>query len=65
MISLAAGPYVPVHHAAAGSTDWSVIVGLVVVMAIALTATLVNANRSVKAQSLRMGEPADTDRKAA
>jgi hypothetical protein len=41
------------------------IVGLVAVMTIALTATLVYANRSVKTLPPRAGEPADAERKAA
>ena len=63
---LTAGLYVPVHNAVGGSTDWTLIVGLIVVMAIALTAVLVYANRSVKTPPARASEPADdAARKAA
>jgi predicted MFS family arabinose efflux permease len=62
---LAAGVYVPLHRAVGGSTDWALIVGLIVVMAIALTAVLVYANRSVKTPPSSESEPADSDRKAA
>jgi hypothetical protein len=66
MNSLAAGIYVPGHHAVGGSTDWTLIVGLIVVMAIALAAVLVYANRSVKTLPTSASEPADDDaRKAA
>jgi hypothetical protein len=65
MISLIGGPYVPVNHAAAASTDWSVIAALIVVMAIALAAVFVYARRSTKTQAPRNSEPADSDRKAA
>ena len=65
MISLIGGPYMPVHHAVAASTDWSVIAGLIVVMAIALAAVFVYARRSVKTQTPRKHEPSDADRKAA
>jgi predicted MFS family arabinose efflux permease len=62
---LATGLYVPIHRAVGGSTDWKVIVGLIVVMAIALTAVIVSANRSVKTLPTRESEPADAGRKAA
>jgi hypothetical protein len=62
---LATGVYVPIHRAVGGSTDWPLIVGLIVVMAIAVTAVLVYANRSVKTLPTRESEPADGDRKAA
>jgi hypothetical protein len=65
MIFLAAGPYIPLRHGVAVSTDWPVIVGLIAVMAIALTVALVYANRSVMTLPPRESEPADADRKAA
>ena len=61
----AIGPYMPVHRAIATSTDWRLIVGLVVVMAIVLTATVVYAKRSVKTLPPRGGETVDAERKAA
>jgi len=65
MTFLAAGPYIPLRHGVAGSTDWTVIVGLIVVMAIALTAVIVYANRSVKTLPSRESEPRESARKAA
>jgi predicted MFS family arabinose efflux permease len=63
---LATGLYVPIHRAVGGSADWKVIVALIVVMAIALTAVLVYANRSVKTLPTRESKPADdATRKAA
>jgi hypothetical protein len=60
---LAAVPYFP-HHGTAGAADWLLIVGLVAVMAIALTAVFVYAGRSAKTPP-RDSETADADRKAA
>ena len=65
MFIYAAGPYIPVRHAIAGSTDWRVIVALIAVMAIAITVVLVYSNRSVKTLPPGKSEPADVDRKAA
>jgi hypothetical protein len=70
MKQVAAGLYVPVHHAVSGSTDWTLIVGLIAVMAIALTVVLVYANRSVKTlpsrkSETRDSEPRESGRKAA
>ena len=63
---LAAVPYIPLRHGVAGTNDWAVILGLIVIMAIALTAVLVYANRSVKTLPTGASEPADdADRKAA
>ena len=63
MISLTAGPYIPVPHGV--STDWTVIAVLVVVALIAEAAVFVLAYRSVKGQSSSQQEPAATIRKAA
>ena len=65
MFFFAAGPYIPVRHAMAASTDWRVIVALIAIMAIAMTVVLVYANRSVKTLAPRKSETADADRKAA
>lgn len=63
---LAAVPYIPLRHGVAGSNDWVVILGLIVIMAIALTAVIVYANRSVKTLPTGASEPADeATRKAA
>jgi hypothetical protein len=61
---LAAVPYIP-RHVVSGSADWPLIVGLIVVMAIALTAVLVYAHRSVKTMPSSEHEELESDRKAA
>ena len=63
---IAAGTYIPLRHGVAGSNDWAVILGLIVIIAIALTAVVVYANRSVKTLPTRESKPADdATRKAA
>jgi hypothetical protein len=65
MISLAGGPFVPVHHGATAPMDWTMVAGLIVVMAIALVAVFVFASGSAKPQQARRHEPTDSERKAA
>lgn len=65
MNSLAAGAYIPLRHGVAGSTDWTVIAGLVVVMAIVLTAVIVYAYRPVNTAAVSDSEPRDSVRRAA
>ena len=65
MTFLAAGLYVPLHNAFSTSSDWTLIVGLSVAMAIALTAVLVYARRSVETPPSRESEPAERRQKAA
>ncbi len=55
----------PVHHGAAATTDWTVVAGLFVVMAIALAITFMLANRSAKPRQSSRREPTDSRRKAA
>jgi len=65
MTFLAGGLYVPLHNAVSASTDLTLIGGLIVAMAIALTAVLVYANRSVERPPSRESEPAERGQKAA
>lgn len=65
MTFFAAGVYIPLRHGVAGSTDWTVIAGLVVVMAIVLTALIVGAYRSVNTPPVSESEPRDSVGKAA
>lgn len=68
MISLAGGPYAPLHSGVAASGDWTVVAALVVVIVIAL-ATIValdyRTNRSAKSQPTRKRESNGSNRKAA
>ncbi|MGA8923420.1 MAG: hypothetical protein WB682_09770 [Candidatus Dormiibacterota bacterium] len=45
--------------------DWTLVAGLIVVMAIALVAVFVFASGSAKPQQARRHEPTDSERKAA
>jgi hypothetical protein len=65
MISFAGGLYVPVHHGVAASTDWTVIAGLAIVMAIAVAVVFALAKASAAASQVRGRQPSDSERRAA
>jgi uncharacterized protein (UPF0218 family) len=68
MISLAGGPIVRPSGGVAATGDWTTLVALVVVMAIAFVAIAVidyRINRKARQQQARKSQPADSERKVA
>jgi hypothetical protein len=65
MISLIGAPFVPVPHGATAPMDWTLVAGLIVVMAVALVALLMLARRSAKPRQSSRREPTDSRSKAA
>ena len=65
MISLAAGPLGRTTNGVVATGDWTTVVWLVVVMAIAFAAIAVVDYRTNKPKPTRKREPADSVRKVA
>jgi hypothetical protein len=68
MISLAGGPFAPLHNGGTATGGWTTLVALVVVMAIAFAVIAVidyRINRKGTSKPAPKREPADSDRKAA